>query len=94
MKVKIERRGYLSIERMGVFIPQLCPYRQEDVRCGDYCPLFHEPEPLYSAAQLAKELYDLAVQPERILLELCRTSLSIKKDDFTDEREEWREGEI
>lgn len=52
LKIKITRSGFLEIKRNQEFKPQYCCYRQaiktiEDTvyrKCGDWCPLFGEPE--------------------------------------------------
>lgn len=47
MKGKICSQGFLHIERAGELKPQGCPYSvHASSRCGDWCPLFSEPEPL------------------------------------------------
>lgn len=48
MKIRINKNGFLNLERNGVFKPQLCPKQampssESDVFCGDWCPLFGEP---------------------------------------------------
>ena len=43
MKIKINKKGYLFIERAGVMKGQWCPYDTEPRGCGDWCPLFGEP---------------------------------------------------
>ena len=48
MKIKINTNGFLLIKRATEFKKQLCP-RQKitgtgDIKCGDWCPLFGEPE--------------------------------------------------
>ncbi len=43
MKIKIEADGLLSIERVGHWRKQKCPYRDNGTHCGDWCPLFGEP---------------------------------------------------
>jgi hypothetical protein len=48
MKIKISTNGFLLIKRATEFKKQLCP-RQKitgtgDIKCGDWCPLFGDPE--------------------------------------------------
>lgn len=44
MKIHINRRGFLRIERAGKLKGQLCPYDAEEfTSCGDWCPQFGEP---------------------------------------------------
>ena len=50
MKIKISRAGHLYIERglkKSKFKTQYCPYTATGngfAQCGDWCPLFGEPE--------------------------------------------------
>jgi len=49
MNGKIDARGWLHIERAGSMKAQECPIfgdarNVDSVRCGDWCPLFGEPE--------------------------------------------------
>jgi len=47
MKIKRDENGYLEIERAGRFVFQYCPLdpgNPYQSRCGDWCPLFGEPE--------------------------------------------------
>ncbi len=51
MKIKIDKGGDLLIERAGIFRSALCPLQQWSAiqgfrACGDWCPLFGEPEAL------------------------------------------------
>jgi hypothetical protein len=74
MKGKIDKNGWLTIERSGTERPQLCPVAayNPDIdfsRCGDWCPLFGEP--IYLDMNITA-------------LEICRTRLVF--DEFTDER--------
>ena len=41
MKAKINKNGWLEIERAGKFISQSCLYDKGSY-CGDYCPAFEE----------------------------------------------------
>jgi hypothetical protein len=43
MNIKINRCGKLEIERGVIFKTQRCPNIKE-YECGDWCPLFGEPE--------------------------------------------------
>jgi hypothetical protein len=40
MKIKISDKGALSVDGKQKF----CPY-QDEASCGDWCPMFGEPEP-------------------------------------------------
>ena len=46
MKIEISENGWLFIDRAGRTSPQICPRRDDGGThfCGDYCPLFGEPE--------------------------------------------------
>jgi len=48
MKIKISTKGFLLIKRDREFKQQLCPKQKitgtGDIKCGDWCPLFGEPE--------------------------------------------------
>jgi hypothetical protein len=45
--VRINKRGFLSIQRAGEWREQCCPFAanegREPAHCGDWCPLFAEP---------------------------------------------------
>jgi len=43
MKGKIDKDGFLWIERKGEWTKQYCPIVNDDW-CGQWCPLFGEPE--------------------------------------------------
>ena len=43
MKGKIDKDGFLWIERKGEWTKQFCPF-VGDGWCGHWCPLFGEPE--------------------------------------------------
>ena len=42
MEILINSSGYLMIKRAGIYQEQRCPY-STDKSCGDWCPLFGEP---------------------------------------------------
>lgn len=69
---KIDKTGKLWIERAGKMKPQDCPYHPEQgvVRCGDWCPMFGEPNRMEHSG--------------RIHVEVCRRLLVF--DTFEDER--------
>ena len=77
MKGKINGFGYLQIERGGSHeIPggrlQGCPFGTGSESCGDWCPLFGEPEPYCGNEQAI------------VVLEICKKKLVF--DEFVDER--------
>ena len=42
--IKIDQYGILYITRCGKWREQICPYASTTSRCGDWCPMFREPE--------------------------------------------------
>ena len=46
MKGYLDRDGSLWLYRGGDYREQFCPYARADtdINCGDWCPLFKEPE--------------------------------------------------
>ena len=44
MEIKINKDGHLLISRAGIWKDQYCPRDQDEIKCGDWCPLFGEPE--------------------------------------------------
>lgn len=77
MNGKIDSAGQLIIQRNGIEKPQYCPYRECGNRCGDWCPLFGEPE-------LNLGHFPSIHLNERSL-RLCHTTLTFT--EFTDERQ-------
>jgi hypothetical protein len=48
MKIKIDKDGYLWIERAGKMKKQFCPYDSiNEGYCGDWCPLFDDSDRKY-----------------------------------------------
>lgn len=76
MIFKINVSGMLEIERKGKLCKQYCPFdpSPEGSNCGDWCPLFSEPEQWTDFKQ------------NYITLNLCKKGLHCKKEDFIDER--------
>lgn len=75
MKAKIDERGWLSLERAGKIKEVYCPWTKdpsdfECSHCGDWCALFRIAE----------------WNEVKIAVEMCKKTLFIDKDDFTDER--------
>ena len=69
MKGKIDKDGYPYIERAGKMKRQDCANRP--VYCGDWCPLFGEPERVPNTVEMMS-------------IDLCKVTLNFT--DFTDER--------
>lgn len=46
MKIQIDEKGRLQIERAGAMKAQWCPYSEgvSQALCGDWCPMFGEPD--------------------------------------------------
>lgn len=45
MKIKIDATGGLWIKRAADYKKVWCPITQTKDQCGDWCPLFGEPDP-------------------------------------------------
>lgn len=73
MKAKINKNGFLSLERAGLLKEQACPYTQAEGHCGDWCPLFY---------------INWLPSGDSIVVDLCKTNHIIKLEDFTDDRRE------
>ena len=70
MKIQIDENGWLLLERAGGLKNQYCPKQPEDSYCGDWCPLFGEPE----------------LKGNIICISLCERNISCKEEDFVDLR--------
>ena len=72
IKIKINIFGYLRLFRNKTWKPQLCPFASSpEVNCGDWCPMFEEPE--------IRENTD-------VHLHLCQVTLVAEPDNFEDLR--------
>ena len=103
----ITTAGYLQIKRPRGSIPCICPFNHNiyetmitDIRtrvidpqyCGDWCPLFGEPEPHTVPYGLLPEkpgsttycMADLKKETSQTAIQLCHRTLVF--DKFTDER--------
>ncbi len=74
MKGKIDNEGHLYIERGRRLTEQGCPYSSGEAFCGDWCPLFGEPN-----------VVEFPENETMTCLQTCRNPLYF--DEFTDERE-------
>lgn len=95
MKGKIDKNGWLTIERSDTERPQLCPVAayNPDIdfsRCGDWCPLFGEP--VTSTTEYItydeKGTTNASSTPHKTCLttlQVCNNRTLIF-DEFTDER--------
>jgi len=72
MKIEIDKNGSLSIERKGKMKHCGCPNQQADISCGDWCPLFGEPEPSDDIIT--------------VRLTICKKTFSLLRKDFIDKR--------
>lgn len=97
MKIKINRMGFLFIERAGEMKAQMCPYRDMS-NCGDWCPLFNiETKNEYENAGMPSMKDGEIVLPEKKLkkvhhsLQLCGTIYNFVRNVdielITDERD-------
>jgi len=59
MKIKIDERGHLHLERSPGFVKaQWCPYSAGDWKeCGDWCPSFQVAEPFLEGQQDLVTIY-------------------------------------
>jgi hypothetical protein len=92
MKGMITSTGKLAIERRSGMRAQGCPMGDHNAhpgygytRCGDWCPLFGEPQqvPVYKM-----KFMDIVVddsKPMQTEIELCKRTLTFT--EFSDERE-------
>jgi hypothetical protein len=70
MKIKINAAGFLHIRRPDEWQEQTCPVCETP--CGDWCPLFGEPE---------------VSEMDYVVLEICQgRQLWCSAKDFVDER--------
>jgi hypothetical protein len=76
MKIKIDKMGQLEIERAGKMRGQVCPYSQQEAYCGEWCPMFQEPDIQTSTVP------DCSVATVRG----CQFAYGVRLSDFTDER--------
>ena len=57
MKGRIDRDGWLYVGRAGYEKAQLCPFGYTgEIRCGDWCPHFGEPAPVWEGAKTKIEI--------------------------------------
>ena len=80
MEGKIDKHGFLWIKRKGKFVIQACPFTQDEVKCGHWCPQFGEP-------QSRKTKIDLTGK----VIQSCHLPICLGKtlvfNKFEDERE-------
>lgn len=84
MIIKIDQVGHLHIGRREGLVAQYCPRAQENVRCGDWCPLFGEP---FWDFDLENENDDIAVNKGLGSLTICERILTTTPDQLIDERD-------
>jgi len=70
MRIQINENGRLLLERAGWLKTQYCPKQAEAISCGDWCPLFGEPE----------------LKGNIICISLCEKEICCKEKDFEDLR--------
>ncbi len=79
MKGKIDKLGYLWIERANLYITmkeQHCLEHPKTTICGHWCPQFGEPEPIYAGENITPDLIEVEICQGRVL----------QFDEFADER--------
>jgi hypothetical protein len=42
MEVKVDKEGHLKIMTRGKLRDRVCPFKDDDWLCGDWCPLFEQ----------------------------------------------------
>lgn len=71
MKIEIDKFGHLNLERGGKMKGQFCPHdRNLSNACGDWCPLFREPD-------IGENIVEIG---------LCECYIHCKPEEFTDRR--------
>lgn len=83
MKGEIDETGNLNIERAGKLKIQGCP-TQENRNCGDWCPLFREPEVSKWMGSIDPKGKDRELNPKDWDLTICRTTIHF--DELIDKR--------
>ena len=101
MKIKIDADGFLHIWRGGEFKTQVCPHNRmvalgedwdtneyiEKFRiCGDWCPLFGEPERYTHCDWGERDRKEGFYERDKVCIALCRKNLVVYAEDITDER--------
>jgi len=81
MKIRINIKGELEIERVGAFKKPMCPFNPMEY-CGDWCALFGEPE----ESPAFFESDGTSGTGELVELELCHKTIVVNKEDFEDLR--------
>ena len=76
MKGKIDKDGYLWLERAGKLKPQFCEHEGPQ-ECGDWCPCFQEP--------VVTTLTPIFRKLGQTTLIICEGN-TLVFDEFTDER--------
>lgn len=93
MKGKISAEGGLLIKRGEKYESQLCPFAHTNLSdevdgqlmyCGDWCPLFGEPEYQVNSEYYYESLEARKNVPKSAKLNLCKKELHF--EDFVDER--------
>lgn len=96
MKGKIDKDGFLKIQRGDDFKDQACPFRNDilqsniiefmpgETNCGCWCPLFGEPK---SESELVagETILPVSLPSGKILLQICQNHV-LGFDEFEDAR--------
>lgn len=73
MKIRIIKQGHLIFKRKNTWTPQICPYGsnvEDEIPCGDWCPMFGEP----------------VFNNSMVCLQLCQVKVNVNVANFEDLR--------
>ena len=87
MKIRIDKKGVLEIERAGTFKKSTCPFEDTEY-CGDWCALFGEPEEKYAPYYVGPTFQEAMTCSlvRNVELGLCHKTLVVNKEEFEDLR--------
>ena len=84
IKIKINKSGFLEIERAGILKKVHCPFDNDSCECGDWCPLFGEPR--YTQEQEVICPDGESQLANIVKLRICQKEFITKEEYFIDER--------
>ena len=84
MKGIINTNGNLQIERGHKKVNQFCPFTEGERPCGDWCPLFGNPEVSKWIGSPDPRKKDREWNPKHWNLQICQSTLYF--DDLIDQR--------
>ena len=83
--VKINGRGALCLSRRGHLQKMLCPRATSEIEtgieCGDWCPLFGEPE-IEGLGVVSSDVMEV----KTVSLKICEREFVVDAENFADER--------